>query len=96
VTISLIPYIIYKIRKGLSSTLTNVQSSNHVIVTGTRMLHKLKETFGTGMEGTASEENFTEAAKHHPKGIPVLVLMASLLDPLKGDIGTHELDKEHI
>ena len=61
------------------------------------MLQKLNDTFGTGEEGTVAEENLTEGAKRRPKGIPILVLMASLLDPrIKGGIGIPPQDKEQI
>jgi hypothetical protein len=97
VTVSLIPYMIYKIRKGLQSAIANDRSSQHVIITGGKMLQKLNDTFGTGEEGTVAEENLTEGAKRRPKGIPILVLMASLLDPrMKGGIGIPSQDKEQI
>ncbi len=52
------------------------------------MLNKLNETFGTGTEGTVAPDNFEEGARCRPKGIPMLTLMASLLDPrMKAGIG---------
>ena len=91
VTVSLIPYIIYKIRKGLTSAINNEHSSEHVISTGRKMLQKFNETFGTGVEGTVAEDHLTEGPKRRPKGIPLLSLMASLLDPrMKGGVGIPE------
>ncbi len=36
VTVSLIPYMLYKIRKGLLIAIGNHQASHHVITTGTK------------------------------------------------------------
>jgi hypothetical protein len=97
VTVSLIPYIIYKIRKGLTSAILNEHSSEHVVSTGRKMLQKFNELFGTGAEGTVAHDHLTEGPKRRPKGIPLLSLMASLLDPrMKGGIGIPELDKYYI
>jgi hypothetical protein len=97
ITKSLISYMIYKIRKGLQTAIVNDQSSQHVIITGGKMLHKLNEIFGSGEEGTVAVEHLTEGANRHPKGIPLLALMASLLDPrMKGGIGIPPYDREQI
>lgn len=97
VTVSLIPYMIYKIRKGLHLAVTNVHSSQHIVVTGRKMLQKMIELFGSGYEGTVADENQTEGARRRPKGIPLLVLMASLLDPrMKGGVGIPYQDREQI
>jgi hypothetical protein len=61
------------------------------------MLQKFNELFGTGAEGTVAHDHLTEGPKRRPKGIPLLSLMASLLDPrMKGGIGIPELDKYYI
>jgi hypothetical protein len=97
VTVSLIPYIIYKIRKGLTSAILNEHSSEHVVSTGRKMLQKFNKMFGTGVEGTVAHDHLIEGPKRRPKGIPLLSLMASLLDPrMKGGIGILELDKYYI
>jgi hypothetical protein len=97
VTISLVPYMIYKMRKDLTNAVSNELSSQHVVITGTRMLNKLNEIFGTGAPGTVAVDNFEEGARRRPKGIPILTLMASLLDPrMKAGIGIPDLDKGYI
>lgn len=97
VTVSLIPYMIYKIRKGLLNAIGNNQASHHVIATGTKMLQKLNEIFGTGEEGTMVEENNRQGDRRRPKGIPTLVLIATLLDPrMKSGLGIPPLDREQI
>jgi hypothetical protein len=95
VTISLVPYMIYKIRKDLIDAVANELSSQHVEITGTRILNKLNEIFGTGIQGTVAVDNFEEGACRHPKRIPMLTLIASFLDPrMKAGIGILDLDKE--
>jgi hypothetical protein len=52
------------------------------------MLQKFNEMFGTGAEGTVAHDHLTEGPKRRPKDMPLLSLMASLLDPrMKGGIG---------
>ncbi len=51
VTVSLIPYSIYKIRKGLTNAIGAEHSSQHVISTGRNMLQKFNDIFGTGVQG---------------------------------------------
>jgi len=97
VTVSLIPYMVYKIRKGLISAIGHQQAPNHVINTGTKMLHKLNSIIGTGEEGTVADEFERQGVRGRPKGIPRLVLMASLLDPrMKSGLGIPPNDKEQI
>jgi hypothetical protein len=57
ITVSLIPYMVYGIRKGLLYVIGNHLASQHVIAVGTKMLHKLNEIIGTGEEGIVGEEN---------------------------------------
>ena len=47
VSISLIPYMVYKIQKGLNSAISHPQSSSHVLDTAAQMLNKFNEIFGT-------------------------------------------------
>jgi hypothetical protein len=97
ITVSLIPYMIYKIRKGLLNAIGNHQASHHVITASTKMLQKLNDIFGTGEEGTMGEGNNRQGDRRRPKGILMLVLVASLLDPrMKSGIGIPSLDREQI
>ncbi len=67
------------------------------MIIGKKMLNKLNEIFGTGAPGTVALDNFEEGARHRPKGIPLLTLIASFLDPrMKAGIGIPDLDKEYI
>ena len=97
VTVSLIPYMVYKIRKGLISAIEHHQAFPQVINTGNKMLQKLNSVLGTGEEGTVADEFDRQGARGRPKGIPKLVLMASLLDPrMKAGLGIPSIDKEQI
>lgn len=97
VTISLIPYMIYKIRKGLHLAITSEELSHYVVVTGEKMLQKMNQLFGSGGKGTIANDYQKEGARGCPKGIPFLVLMASLLYPrMKGGVSIPNQDKEQI
>jgi hypothetical protein len=87
VTVSLILYMIYKIRKGLQNAITNDQSSQHIIISGGKMPHRMNDIFGSGEKSTVADKHLTQGPKRRPKGIPILALMASLLDPrMKGGV----------
>ena len=97
VTVSLIPYMIYKIRKGLQDIIVGPHSSHHVVATGRKMLQKMIQLFGSGDDGTVANENRTEGVRRRPKGIPLMVLMASLLDPrMKAGVGIPNQDTEQL
>jgi len=97
ITISLVPFMIYKIRKDLALAVQHEVASPHVVMVGTKMLNKLNETFGNGAEGTVVLDNFDEGARRRPKGIPMLTLMASILDPrMKAGIGIPHLDNGYV
>jgi hypothetical protein len=91
-TISLTPYLMYKVRKKLETIRESPASSANVFSITTKMLQKLKETFGSGEEGTVAAVNLAEGPWRRPKGTPMLALMASLLDPRT--IGIPAMDKE--
>jgi hypothetical protein len=81
VTICLIPYVIYKVRKNLETLQHSRTSSAHVLSVITKMCQKLEEIFGTGAECTAANDNLEEGPRQRPKGIPILVLMVSFVIP---------------
>jgi hypothetical protein len=80
VTISLVPFMIYKIRKDLSAAVDAEQSSHHVVMIGRKRLEKMNEIFGAGHEVTVAYNVINEGNCHHPRGIPQLALMAHLFD----------------
>jgi len=95
ITISLIPFIIYKIRSGLTSINNNFDASPHVRSVTLAMLHKFAEEFGSGEEHSVSTDHTVEGNRQRVKGIPKLVLMAALLDPrTKSAIGIPVVDRD--
>ncbi len=97
VTISLIPYMIYKIRKGLQEAITNPTASHYVRSIATEMLVVFNTHFGQGEAGTVATENLQTGNRRRPKGISMLVLMASFLDPrMKGGVGISLEDRDAI
>jgi len=95
VTISLIPFILYKIRNGLR--VTNPLSSRQVQTITSLMLRKFNEEFGTGEENTVAFDHTTEGINRREKGIPKIALMAMCLDPrTKSGTGVPQADLEAI
>jgi hypothetical protein len=81
VTISLIPYMLYKIRSGLMSANTDLSSSLHVQSISTQMIVKVNEEFGTGEENKVAMDHTAAGNRHPGKGIRKRVLLAMCLDP---------------
>lgn len=97
VTISFIPFIIYTIRKGLQEAITDANSSEHVINTASHMLAEFNTRFGTGADGTVATENQTEGPRRRPKGIHMIQVMSSFLDPrMKGGVVISVEDQDAI
>lgn len=97
VTVSMIPFIIWKIRKGLLDAIESPNSSVPVVRLATLMNDKFREQWGTGDPGTVVAEHVTEGPRRRPKGIPKLVLVASFLDPrFKFGPGFSNEDKDRI
>ncbi len=94
VTISLVPYMIYKARKGLVQAAASPASSEYVRSIATEMLQIFREHFGDGEDGTVATENLVPGRRRRPKGINMLALVASFLDPrMKGGVGISQADK---
>ena len=97
VTISFVPYILYRIRKGLVLANTDVTSSVNVVVTTTHMLRAFNAKFGTGDDGSVARAQLPEGINRRPMGIHMLALMAAFLDPrLKGGVGISAVDVNFI
>jgi hypothetical protein len=72
VTISLIPCLIYKVRKDVPSLFDSPTSSHYVRCIARKMLEKLDEIFGSGIEGTVAAADLPDGPQRHPRGIPFL------------------------
>jgi len=97
VTISLVPYMIYKMRKGLVEAINSEASSEYVKTISNVMLNAVNKHFGNGAAGTVAFENAIEGERRRPKGVSMLALMASFLDPrMKGGVGFSPADQDAI
>jgi hypothetical protein len=97
VTISLIPYMLYRIRSGLLNALTDPLSSDQVKSVATLMIEKFNTEFGTGIEGTVARDHLMEGNRRRSYGIPKLVLIAVVLDPrTKSFVGIPKADQDVI
>jgi hypothetical protein len=97
ITISMIPYIIFKIRQGLQEVLTAPTSSVQAMQLVQKMLDCFEIHWGSGIPGTVAIEHLTFGPNRRPKGIPKRALMASLLDPrFKFGPGLSEDDKTYL
>jgi hypothetical protein len=97
VTISLIPYMLYKIRSGLMAANADPTSSLQVRSVSTLMLVKFNEEFGTGEQNTVATDYLAEGSRRRVKGLPKIVMIAMCLDPrTKSAIGIPLADREVI
>lgn len=97
VTISLVPYMLYKIRSGLVQAAHNPESSDQVKSIASLMLEKFNMEFGTGSEGTVATDHMREGNSRRTYGISKLILMALVLDPrTKSFVGIPSMDQSTI
>jgi hypothetical protein len=97
VTISLVPYMVYKTRKGLVEAMNRPTSSLYIQNIAREMLQVFNSHFGQGFAGTIATENLVPGERRRPKGINMLALMASFLDPrMKGGVGILDEDRNEI
>ena len=98
-TISLVPYIVYKIRKGLQETIGSPSSTDYIRSRSisAEMIQVFNMHFGQGGSGMVGMENLESGKQRRPKGINILALMASFLDPrMKGGVRLSNKDKDII
>jgi hypothetical protein len=60
VTISMIAFMIWKIRQGLLSAIESQESSQHVVHLARKMNNRFEEQWGCGEAGTVATEHLTE------------------------------------
>lgn len=97
VSVSMIAFLVWKIRKGLDDAIESPQSSEHVRQLAVKMNNKFEEQWGCGTPGTVATEHLSEGPRRRPKGIPRLALVASLLDPrFKFGPGFSVQDKNYV
>jgi hypothetical protein len=80
VTISMIPYILYRIR----SLFQQAREAPNILLYITNLLRRMANAFElhwrSGEPGTVSREHLTEGPNRRPQGMPLITLLASLLD----------------
>jgi len=97
VTISMVPYILYRIRSLLQESRDAPQNSLHLNNVLRRMANAFELHWGSGEPGTVSREHLTEGPNRRPQGIPLITLLASLLDPrFKFGPGLSQIDLDHL
>jgi hypothetical protein len=95
VPISLVPYMVYKIRKGLQQAMDSPTSSGYIRGIAAEMILVFNTYFRQGADGTVATENLQPGLRRRPKGINMLALMASFLVPrMKGGVGISDANKE--
>jgi hypothetical protein len=69
VTISLVPYMVYKIRKAIVQAMESPTASQYIHSIAAEMLVIFNKHFGQGQPGSVSRENLQLGDHRHPKGI---------------------------
>jgi hypothetical protein len=89
--------MVYKTRKALVEAINRPTSSQYIRSIATAMLQVFNTHFGQGLAGTIAAENLQPGEWRRPKGINMLALVASFLDPwMKGGVGILEDDRNEI
>jgi hypothetical protein len=97
VTIGLVPYMVYKIPNGLQQAMKSPTSTGYIRGIAAEMIMVFNTHFGQGGDGTVATENLQPGIRRCPKGINMLALMASFMDPrMKGGVRISDADKEII
>ena len=97
VTVSLIPFLLHKVRVHLDTSIDNP----NMLPAITGLLQKMRADFetrwGTGMPGSVFDEHKTLGHRRRRKGIPLLTMQAAALDPrtkgMKGLGGVADQEK---
>jgi hypothetical protein len=84
-------------RKGLVDAIDSEDSSEYVKTISNVKLNAFNKHFGNGAAGTVAFENAVEGEHRGPKGVPMVALIASFLDPcMKGGVGVSPADQDAI
>ena len=81
VTISIIPYIIFKCRQGLIGVKNAAGTKSSIRTLASRMLHSFNSEWGSGEENTVYNEHKVEGNRRRLKGLRPKVMLAAALDP---------------
>jgi hypothetical protein len=97
VTNSMVPYILYKIR----SLIEQARNAPNISLQVANLLRKMANAFelhwGCGEPGTVATEYLAEGPNRRPRGLPIITLLASLIDPrFKCGVGLALQDREYL
>lgn len=93
VTISLVPYLVWKVRQHLLQNLEDREEpderSEHFKTINRKMLVDFNERWGSGLPETVYAEHETEGPRNRSKGLTKLQMFASYLDPRMKKLSPH-------
>ena len=82
-TISLIPYVIATVHKGLRAVIEDEGQLQPVQALASTMLADYNARWGSGDAGTVFAENQIRGDRQRQKGLPIKTLLAAACDPRK-------------
>ena len=84
VNISLIPYLVFKVRNHLQNSITEYSAAGQnlsILELLKKMRVDFQERWGMGNPGSVFSEHEQEGNRRRRKGLPLLTMQAALLDP---------------
>ena len=101
VNISLIPYLVYKVRSHLDTSIATysaVGQNSSILELLKKMRVDFIERWGSGLPGTVFCEHREEGYRRRRKGLPLLTMQAAALDPrTKAGVGLGDAhDQEEV
>ena len=102
VNISLIPYLVFKVRNHLENSITEFSAAGQnssILELLKKMRFDFRERWGIGTPGSVFSEHEQEGYRRHRKGLPLLTMQAALLDPRTKSgvgLGDPQTDQEQV
>ncbi len=97
VTISMVPYVLYRIRSLLEDARNDPNTSIQVANLTQKMVNAFELHWRCREPGTVASEHLTEGPNRRPWGIPLITLLSSLLDPrFKVGLRLSQPDKDYL
>jgi hypothetical protein len=93
----MVPYILYKIQSLIEQVRNSPNISLQVANLSRRMANVFELHWGCGEPGTVATEYLAEGPNRCPRGLPIITLLASLIDPrFKCGVGLALQDREYL
>ncbi len=102
VNISLIPYLVFKVRNHLENSITEFSAAGQnssILELLKKMRFDFQERWGIGTPGSVFNEHKQEGYRRRRKGLPLLTMQAALLDPRTKSgvgLGDPQTDQEQV